>query len=84
MRNQGITLITVSVCVYSMGLIHISNTYQTTCEILKANLTNPNSIKMLDARVLLGTVVGSHMYAVVKLPETFLPRIVSVALVYGH
>lgn len=36
---------------------------------------------MFNTRVLLGTVVGSHVNAVVELPEAFLPRIVGVALV---
>lgn len=39
---------------------------------------------MLDARILLGAVVGAHVDAVVELPEALLPRVVGVALVGRH
>lgn len=42
---------------------------------------HPNSVKVLDPRVLLGTVVGAHVNAVVQLPEALLPRIIRLAVV---
>jgi dTDP-D-glucose 4,6-dehydratase len=39
---------------------------------------------MFDSGILLGAIVGSHVYTVVQLPEALLPRIVRVALISGH
>lgn len=46
--------------------------------------TNPDSVKKFNTRVLLGTIVGAHVYTVVELPEAFLPRVVCLALISGY
>lgn len=52
--------------------------------IISISTTHPNCVKMFNTRVLLGTVVGSHVNAVVELPKAFLPRVVGVALVGSY
>lgn len=47
----------------------------------KRRKAHPDSVKVFDARVLLGAIVGAHMDAIIQLLEALLPRIVGVTVV---